>query len=379
MKELVKLKSRPNRKRTSCTYYLHYSQDGERIRDCLHHGDGKLAEKQRLVKDIQLQGLDAYIRGRRLRLSDLCECYLEATLTLASSTRSLCRTAFGALIAAVNDRKIRTFEYAHAQRFQRHVRKSGLTETTANVYCKAVRPAFRWAMRSKILFADPFDGLKMFTEVANDIRILEPLEFEGIFDAAAGDIWRARLLAGKTAGLRRGEVLNLVRTDVDFRRDVITVQAKGETASTWRWVPKDKERRRVPLIADLKVLLVRIAGELPDDQPYLLLTPARYEAMTAARDVGRLSDGMRRCPDNNFSRTFRDMCSRAKVSGVTFHDLRRTCITEWYEAGLEWHEGMKLAGHSDVKTTIKYYVASRDTLVDKARRASQKMLRKKVV
>ena len=379
MKELVKLKSRPNRNGTSCTYYLHYSQDGERVRECLHHGDGKLAEKQWLAKEIQLQGLDRYIKGRQLRLSELCECYLEATLTLAPTTRELCRRAFGVLIAAVNDRKMRGFEYAHAQQFQRHVRQTGRSETTTNIYCKAVRPAFRWAMRSKMLFVDPFDGLRMFAEVGNDIRILEPSEFEWIFDAAGSDMWRARLLAGKTAGLRRGEVLSLTRADVDFRRDVITVQPKAETQATWLWVPKDKERRRVPLIADLKVLLLKIAGELSADQPYLLLSPRRYEAMMAAREDGRLSDNMRLCPDNNFSRTFRDMCGRAKVSDVTFHDLRRTCITEWYEAGLEWHEGMKLAGHSDVKTTMKYYVAARDTLVDKARRASQKMLRKKVV
>ncbi len=379
MKELVRLKSRPNRKRTSCTFYLHYSQGGKRIRQCLGHSDHKLAEKQRLAKEIQLQGLDRFLRGRRLRLSELCECYLEATLTLAPSTMALCRRAFDVLIAAVNDRKIRTFEYAHAQRFQRHVRRSGLTETTTNIYCKAVRPAFRWAMRSKMLFADPFDGLTMFAEIANDIRILEPSEFERLYDEAGSDIWRARLLAAKTAGLRRGEVLHLTRADVDFRRDVITVQPKAETALTWRWVPKDKDRRRVPLIADLKVLLVSIAGELPDDQPYLLLTPTRYGRMIAARDDGRLSDHMRLCPDHQVSKTFRDMCCRAKVSGVTFHDLRRTCITEWYEAGLEWHEGMKLAGHSDVKTTIKYYVASRDTLVDKARRASQRMLKKQVV
>ncbi len=379
MKELVKLKSRPNRNKTTCTFYLHYSQGKKRIRDCLHHADRKTAEKQRLAKEIELQGLDNYTRGKHLRLSELCECYLAATLTLAPMTRAMCRRAFGVLIAAVNDRKMRGFEYTHAQGFQRFVRQSGRSEVTTNIYCKAVRPAFRWAMRSKMLFVDPFDGLKMFAEIGHDIRILEPSEFERIFDEAGSDMWRSRLLAAKTAGLRRGEVLSLTRADVDFRRDVITVQPKPETAATWLWMPKDKERRRVPLIADLKVLLLKIAGELPDDQPYLLLSPGRYEAMMAARDDGRLSDNMRLCPDNNFSRTFRDMCGRAKVSGVTFHDLRRTCITEWYEAGLAWHEGMKLAGHSDVKTTMKYYVASRDTLVDKARRASQLMLRKKVV
>ncbi|MBW8015076.1 MAG: tyrosine-type recombinase/integrase [Planctomycetes bacterium] len=64
----------------------------------------------------------------------------------------------------------------------------------------------------------------------------------------------------------------------------------------------------------------------------------------------------------------------AKVEHGTFHDLRRTCITEWLENGLQPHEVKELAGHSDIQTTMNYYTATRKNLLDKARRASSNAL-----
>lgn len=50
----------------------------------------------------------------------------------------------------------------------------------------------------------------------------------------------------------------------------------------------------------------------------------------------------------------------AGVEGVTIHDLRRTCITRLAKAGASIDEARKLAGHSSVQTTLKYYTATKD-------------------
>jgi len=54
----------------------------------------------------------------------------------------------------------------------------------------------------------------------------------------------------------------------------------------------------------------------------------------------------------------------------TFHDLRATCITEWFERGMMPHEVQKLAGHASIDTTMKYYVGIRESMIDRARGAS---------
>jgi hypothetical protein len=91
---------------------------------------------------------------------------------------------------------------------------------------------------------------------------------------------------------------------------------------------------------------------------------------------GKLVDRVAKCPDGNFRRNWKVICKHAKVENATFHDLRSTCITEWLEQGMMPHEVQKLAGHSSIETTIKYYVGIRESMIDRARQASTSALTK---
>ena len=90
--------------------------------------------------------------------------------------------------------------------------------------------------------------------------------------------------------------------------------------------------------------------------------------------AGKLIDRVCKCPDGNIRRNWQLMCEKAGVDDVTFHDLRATCITEWFEQGLMPHEVQRLAGHSSIETTMKYYVGYRESMIDRARTASSTAL-----
>ena len=64
------------------------------------------------------------------------------------------------------------------------------------------------------------------------------------------------------------------------------------------------------------------------------------------------------------------MCKRAGISDGTFHDLMATCITEWFEQGMMPHEVQGLAGHASKDTTMRYYVGIRESMIDRAGKAS---------
>ena len=46
----------------------------------------------------------------------------------------------------------------------------------------------------------------------------------------------------------------------------------------------------------------------------------------------------------------------AGLTKFTYHDFRRSCITNWAKA-LQAHVVHKLAGHSSIKTTQQYYLS----------------------
>ena len=77
---------------------------------------------------------------------------------------------------------------------------------------------------------------------------------------------------------------------------------------------------------------------------------------------------------SNFRRQFQIILSRAGIDQGTFHDIRRTCITNWFAYGMSEYEVMIMAGHASFETTRKFYLAIRSDLVDLARKASSKAM-----
>ena len=61
------------------------------------------------------------------------------------------------------------------------------------------------------------------------------------------------------------------------------------------------------------------------------------------------------------------------LEDVSFHDLRRSCLTNWAESGLGRHETKALAGHSQITTTEKFYLRPRNRMLQKAKEASQRL------
>ncbi|MGB2755698.1 MAG: site-specific integrase [Phycisphaerae bacterium] len=61
------------------------------------------------------------------------------------------------------------------------------------------------------------------------------------------------------------------------------------------------------------------------------------------------------------------------MAKFTFHDLRRTCITNWAKH-LPVHVVRKLAGHSDIKTTQRYYLSVQEDDLEKARVVQSEVL-----
>jgi integrase len=136
-----------------------------------------------------------------------------------------------------------------------------------NTHIKMVRRIFSLAVKRGQLEKNPFDGIPLIKVPQKTVRLLNDNEVQRILNAATDSLWQVRILLAKTAGMHRGEVLNLTVNDVDFDKAKIIVQPKADTKHTWRWVVKDKERRELPLIDEVAELLVQLQTELLDKLP----------------------------------------------------------------------------------------------------------------
>ena len=374
-KKLVRLWERSSKDDKNFTYCLvYYGLDGRRKRKSLGHQDRRKAEREAAKLESILRS-DCVEHGS-MNLHELLDDYLERTRTqIEPSTADSAAYRMKDFIAANGNIYVDKVTFRHCEKFQQHCIDRGLSIASVNTHIKMVKRIFSLAVKRGQIESNPFDGIQLMKTPKKNVRLLSENEIQRLLRVTSNkSLWKTRILLAKTVGLRRGEILNLTINDFDFDKAKITIQPKPDSEFTWRWVVKDKERRVLPLISEVAKLIANIQAEIPNGQPYLLLSEKRYQHIIGLKNSGNLSDRVAKCPDSNFRRNWLLACKKAGVEKATFHDLRATCITEWFEHGLMPHEIQRLAGHSSIETTMRYYVGIRESMIDRARQASSEAL-----
>ncbi len=296
------------------------------------------------------------------RLNQVLDEYLQVH-KIANNTVKLTKRAWNQMVAYTTNIRINKFNRSSAEGIQAHW-QGQTSNTTARIYRKSVSPVFSWSVEKGYLKENPFANIKTPRVCKRKVRVYSPAEFRALLEACDDLRWVAILLLAKTTGMRKSAIQNLCRTDIDFANETITVSEKPKDESHWFWLPKDREERKLPLIPSVANVLTEIVYSIPASQPYVLLKPPRYYHLIEMKRLGFLTDEMRLSPISNFDRTFRKIRKRAGVKG-RFHDLRSTCLTGLADV-LNPNELAMIAGHSDIKTTMRYVGMGRDT-VNKAR------------
>ncbi|MCK4629710.1 MAG: tyrosine-type recombinase/integrase [Sedimentisphaerales bacterium] len=109
--------------------------------------------------------------------------------------------------------------------------------------------------------------------------------------------------------------------------------------------------------------------------PYVFVPAYRYEQIQRLRQQGKWTERRGLCPVSNFRYQFRVIMAKAGIEKGEFHDLRRTCLSNWLANGLSEFDVMTMAGHVSFETTRRFYLAVRRNLLDCARKASSLALK----
>lgn len=246
----------------------------------------------------------------------------------------------------------------------------GFAPVTAASYLKMIRRPFRWwQVRNRPVFCDFWSQLASIKIPKKPVKVYSDDRLAKLLNAARqiqdGGLTVARVLVEATAGLRRGEAQQLVESDVDWSAGTITVQPHAETATTWRWNPKDRDWRVVPLVDQTRDALLAYRRQLPADQPYLLLSADRYAYLLWLKSRGQMTDRQRRIPDENW-RAFRKVRDLAGTHGLAQKHLRSTFATNALRDGLDLRTVQDWMGHEEISTTEKY-LAPDSSAIEKAR------------
>ena len=200
-----------------------------------------------------------------------------------------------------------------------------LSNATINKYKKLASVVFNYGIRELDLMNNPTRYIRALPEKKGRTRYLSDNERERLFKACRASKWNKLyllVLIAITTGARRGELLRLCWTDIDFERQTAYVITS-----------KNGESKVLPLtnsvIEELKKFnhndkSLIFCSEIKPDKPYIF-----FKQWNRVRDEAELID-------------FR------------FHDLRHTTASYLAQNGATLLEIADVLGHKQIEVTMRY-------------------------
>lgn len=166
-----------------------------------------------------------------------------------------------------------------------------------------------------------------------------------------GDRLEALWVTALTLGLRRGELLGLRWSDVDFIAKTLSVRqtilrVNGQLVFT---PPKtDRSRRTVPIPAPTLALL-RTHRDRQQEERANVGRRWKDHGLVFASTIGTPIE------PRNLDRAWQATRSRAGLPWLRLHDLRHACATFLLASGASPRTVMKTLGHSQISLTMNTY------------------------
>lgn len=327
-------------------YWVDVKIAGKRHRQCCDSAELAKAYLAKLVEqDRRLQLFPEEAAAKRYGefTMEALAAHFEEEISnrVSAKTMASYHTSDSHLTKHFSSMPVRALELVHVLRYRTARTNQGAAPASINRELERLRNLLNMAERERILLRSPLRDEQITLTADNRVRYVEKDEWEAMRWACADDpwLWSVIVFACRT-GLRAREMWALTW-------DQVTPKFLKVTR------PKTSTKDHLPIRQTVRDILQQ-----------------RSQAREIAKQKrGRVSNLVWESPmgleidhDNFTARRLRPMLRRAGVRNLKHHDFRHDFCSRLAMAGVPLQAIMALAGHSSIKTTMKYSHLSPDYL-----------------
>ena len=312
-------------------------------------------EVARKLKHLQRQIDDGLLpRDGHITLSTLFERWCEDVMrhqVEASTLRNYMSVARIHILPTLGHKKLIDLNVNDVDRLLSLKRDSGLASSTVRririVLAQCLTQAIRWGL----LFRNVATLSRPPKAPRTEGRTFSPDQARHFLDALKGNRNEALFALMLSTGLRRGEALGLMWTDLDREAGVIRVARQL------------KREGRALVTSDTKTFRSRRAVNLPVKMMVTLLEHETFQLSERERrgprwvDTGFIFTTSKGTPidPRNFYRAFRKICDEAGLGHWHPHELRHSAASLMLAQGVKLHVVSQVLGHSSIRMTSDVY------------------------
>lgn len=338
--------------------------------------DGKLKRKtvygktQREVRE-KLQALQAeLLAGRlvnpeRMTVGEYLDTWLKDVVvhTVRPTTHeSYARYVRLHITPTLGKLQLSKLQPMHLQHLYSELLSAGKSKRTVQYLNAILHRALKHAVRQRLIISNPADAVDAPRPDRKEMKVFTSGQLEQLVKAMAGDRLAPLYYLAIATGCRRGELIALRWSDVDWARPAISINRTAEEVSggiIWTEPKTARSRRSVPLPAKAAALLKAHKARQAEEK---LRLGKEYEdqGLVFARPDGRpLSP-------SHVSKHFTSILRKAGLPHIRLHDLRHTHATLLLAAGIHPKIVSERLGHSTITLTFDTYCHVTHTMQDAA-------------
>ena len=311
----------------------------------------KLRKAQEAAKGIDFTRVGEYSVAEWLRL--WFETYAKPTVrdTTAAGYRNFIDNH---IIPAIGKIKLEKLTSLDIQKMYKKIKTSGRVQRYENMKEKGLsnrfvrgvhmvlHEALDQAVQERLIPINPTNGCRIPKLEKKEIKVIPPEQIGAYLNAAEERGMLPMFYLELTSGLRRGELLALLWSDLDVEKRTISV-SKSLSAKLGEMkvsVPKTPNSVRTVVIPKETVELLITEHEKHPDSPYLFMSPI----------TGNMFH-----PDA-IGRVHKKLLDQAGIDhAVRFHDLRHTFATLALQNGVDVKTLSGILGHYSAGFTLDTY------------------------
>lgn len=358
--------------------YRGYSEDGKRLKpfSITYRPEKGLTEKQiekELVKraaDFEEQCKMGGVANPTMKMSEFCKQYLEMMKPRLSPITFdfYSNQISGYIIPALGHLKLKDITTAHVQAYIAQIadmpkcdgrgerQKNGekVSASTVRRYLTVLQSVLKQAVKLGIIHESPAKAERLTMPKAQQpkIQIFTPAEASEMIECLKQEDLQFQVfiqLAIMT-GARRGELVALKFSDVDYNAETITIEraaVKVPKKPVELKPPKDYETRLVTIDKNCVDLIKKLKEE-KDRNAELLGSQWHGEDWLFTQWNGEMMNP--HTPTKQFSKFLK----RHNLQHRKLHSLRHTSATLMLYGGVSIKQVQRRLGHGDIETTNKY-------------------------
>jgi integrase len=330
--------------------------NGKLIRKCVY-GDTE-SEVIKEITKLQAQVYDeVYSEPSKMPLKQWLRLWLDTykVNNLKEQTIELYNIIIDTIITPrIGDKKLKEIKHIHIQDFINKLYNfgDGYSTSTIQKVKNILTPAFKIAIKNKLINDNPCEGLQMPKFKQKQVKAFTREEQKDFEKEAEKHIFHELFIFALDTGCRCGEMLALNWNDIDFKKCEVTISKTVITV-------KDKKTKKQ---------IVK-SQDTPKTQKSNRIIPLTNRCLTLLKELKkeRLQKGFN---DNNIvfcsktgtyiypknlRRAMNIICKRININESGIHILRHSFATRLFEENVPIKVISNLLGHTKIETTLNIY------------------------